>query len=67
MGLLRSSLRRPTVAAETGSCAGAQVPAADTYYMKMIDIIGVESSVIICDEEANKELLMPIAEPHLVD
>ncbi len=44
-----------------------QVPAADTYYMKMIDIIGVESSVIICDEEANKELLMPIAEPHLVD
>lgn len=40
-----------------------QVPAPDTYYMKMIDIIGVESSVIICDEEANKELLMAIAEP----
>ena len=42
-----------------------QVPAADTYYMKVIDIIGVESSVIICDEEANKELLMAIAEPHM--
>lgn len=40
-----------------------QVPAEDTYYMKMIDIIGVESSVIICDEEANKELLMAICEP----
>lgn len=43
--------------------ASNQVPAPDTYYMKMIDIIGVESSVIICDEEANKELLMAIAEP----
>ena len=40
-----------------------QVPAPDTYYMTMLDIIGVESSVIICDEEANKELLMAIAEP----
>jgi len=40
-----------------------QVPAPDTYYMKMIDITGVESSVIICDEEANKELLIAIAEP----
>lgn len=40
-----------------------QVPAPDTYYMTMIDIVGVESSVIICDEEANKELLMAIAEP----
>lgn len=40
-----------------------QVPAADTYYMKMIDIIGVESSVIICDEEANGALLREIAEP----
>lgn len=40
-----------------------QVPAADTYYMKVIDIIGVESSVIICDEEANGELLRTIAEP----
>lgn len=44
-----------------------QVPAADTYYMKMIDIIGVESSVIICDEDANRELLMTIAEPHTVN
>ena len=26
-----------------------------------------EPVAIICDEEANKELLMPIAEPHLVD
>ena len=40
-----------------------QVPAPDTYYMTVIDIIGVESSVIICNEEKNKELLMTIAEP----
>ena len=40
-----------------------QVPAEGTYYMTVLDIIGVESSVIICDEDANKELLMAIAEP----
>lgn len=40
-----------------------QCPAEDTYWFDMIDIIGVESSVIICDVEANRELLMAIAEP----
>ena len=40
-----------------------QVPAPDTYYMKMIDIIGVESSVIFCDEEENGRLLQAFAEP----
>ncbi len=40
-----------------------QCPAEGTYYMKMIQIMGVDSSVIICDEEANRKLLMEIAEP----
>lgn len=40
-----------------------QVPAEGTYWFDMIDIIGVESSVIICDLEKNTELLRQIAEP----
>lgn len=40
-----------------------QVPAEGTYWFDMIDIIGVESSVIICDLEKNSELLAEIAEP----
>lgn len=40
-----------------------QVPAEGTYWFDMIDIIGVESSVIICDLEKNSELLTEIAEP----
>lgn len=40
-----------------------QVPAEGTYWFDMIDIIGVESSVIICDLEKNSELLAQIAEP----
>ncbi len=40
-----------------------QCPAADTYWFDMIDIIGVESSVIICDLDANRDLLQKIAEP----
>jgi LCP family protein required for cell wall assembly len=41
-----------------------QVPAEGTYWFDMLDIIGVESSVIICDLEKNGELLAKIAEPH---
>ena len=40
-----------------------QVPAEGTYWFDMLDIIGVESSVIICDEEENGKLLRAIAEP----
>ena len=40
-----------------------QVPAEGTYWFDMIDIIGVESSVIICDLEKNSALLAEIAEP----
>lgn len=40
-----------------------QVPAEGTYWFDMIDIIGVESSVIICDLEKNSQLLAEIAEP----
>lgn len=40
-----------------------QVPAEGTYWFDMIDIIGVESSVIICDLEENSRLLAEIAEP----
>jgi len=40
-----------------------QVPAEGTYWFDMIDIIGVESSVIICDLEKNAELLAQIAQP----
>lgn len=40
-----------------------QCPAADTYWFDMIDIIGVPSSVIICDLNANRDLLQAIAEP----
>ena len=40
-----------------------QVPAEGTYWFDMIDIIGVESSVIICDLEENTRLLAEIAEP----
>lgn len=41
-----------------------QVPAEGTYWFDMIDIIGVESSVIICDLEENSRLLAEIAEPN---
>lgn len=40
-----------------------QCPAADTYWFDMIDIIGVPSSVIICDLDANREMMQAIAEP----
>lgn len=40
-----------------------QCPAEGTYWFDMLDIIGVESSVIICDEEENGKLLRAIAEP----
>lgn len=41
-----------------------QVPAEGTYKFNTLDIIGVESNVIICDEEENGKLLRAIAEPH---
>ena len=40
-----------------------QCPAEGTYWFDMLDIIGVESSVIICDLEENREMMMNIAEP----
>lgn len=40
-----------------------QCPAEGTYWFDMLDIIGVESSVIICDVEENAALLQAIAEP----
>ena len=40
-----------------------QVPAEGTYRYSMLDIVGVESNVIICDEEENGRLLRAIAEP----
>lgn len=40
-----------------------QVPAEGTYRFSTLDIIGVESNVIICDEEENGKLLRAIAEP----
>ena len=40
-----------------------QIPAEGTYWFDMLDIVGVESSVIICDEEENGKLLRAIAEP----
>ena len=40
-----------------------QCPAEGTYWFDMLDIVGVESSVIICDEEENGRLLRAIAEP----
>ena len=40
-----------------------QVPVEGTYRFDMLEIIGVESSVIICDEEENGRLLRAIAEP----
>lgn len=40
-----------------------QCPAEGTYWFDMLDIIGVESSVIKCDVEENGKLLRAIAEP----
>lgn len=40
-----------------------QVPVEGTYRFSTLDIIGVESNVIICDEEENGKLLRAIAEP----
>ncbi len=40
-----------------------QVPAEGTYSFSTLEIIGVESNVIICDEEENGKLLRAIAEP----
>lgn len=40
-----------------------QCPAEGTYWFEMLDIIGVESSVILCDEEENGKRLRAIAEP----
>lgn len=39
-----------------------QCPADGTYSYAMINIAGVDSSVIVCDEEQNRALLMEIAE-----
>lgn len=40
-----------------------QCPAEGTYWFEMLDIIGVESSVIICELDTNREMLTKIAEP----
>jgi len=40
-----------------------QIPVEGTYRYSMLDIIGVESNVIICDEEENGKFLRSIAEP----
>jgi len=40
----------------------AQCPVEGTYWFDMIDIAGVESSIILCELEPNREILMEVAE-----
>lgn len=40
-----------------------QIPVEGTYRFSTLDIIGVESNVIICDEAENSRVLQEIAEP----
>lgn len=40
----------------------AQCPVEGTYWFDMIDIAGIDSSVILCEMEPNKEILMAVAE-----
>ncbi len=40
-----------------------QCPADGTYWFEMLDIAGVPSSVILCELEPNRELLLAVAEP----
>lgn len=40
-----------------------QIPMEGTYWYDMIDISGMPSSVVICEMEPNKQMLMEVAEP----